>query len=193
MTDTPTMTDRIRQERWLQLYYYTRTAFSVLWVGAAFSAGRHSPAAASILLVVYPLWDALANYVDAARSGGLAANRTQAINVAVSLATAVAVVLALRMGMNWVLGVFGAWAIFSGLLQLGTAIKRWKSFGAQRAMILSGAQSALAGSFFIAQARMQMPPTVSTVAGYALFGALYFFVSALWLSVSRRWASTQMP
>jgi hypothetical protein len=184
MNDMASIRIRPRQERWLQLYYYTRTAFSVLWVAAAFSIGQRSPAAAAVLLAVYPVWDALANYADASRSGGLFVNRTQAINVAVSLAAAVAVILALRMGMNWVLGVFGVWAILSGLLQLGTAIKRWRSFGAQWAMVLSGAQSALAGAFFIAQAKMPMPPTVSTVAGYALVGALYFFISALWLTVS---------
>ena len=45
--------------------------------------------------------------------------------------------------------IFGAWAILSGLLQLGTAVRRWKRFGAQWAMVLSGGQSALAGGFFI--------------------------------------------
>ncbi len=33
----------------------------------------------------------------------------------------IAVIIALTMNMNWVLGAFGLWAIFSGLLQLGTA------------------------------------------------------------------------
>ncbi|MFX8098773.1 hypothetical protein ABTK82_20815, partial [Acinetobacter baumannii] len=75
--------------------------------------------------------DAAANFVDALRSGGLAQNRTQALNVFVSLATMIAVIAALQTSMNWVLGVFGAWAILAGLLQLGTAIRRWKSFGAQ--------------------------------------------------------------
>jgi uncharacterized membrane protein HdeD (DUF308 family) len=86
--------------------------------------------------------------------------------------------------MNWVLGVFGAWAILSGLLQLGTAIRRWKSFGAQWAMVLSGGQSALAGGFFIFQATTPMSPSIANVAGYAGVGAIYFFVSAVWLTVS---------
>jgi uncharacterized membrane protein HdeD (DUF308 family) len=147
--------------------------------------GQHSLAVAAVLLVAYPAWDALANFVDASRSGGLGRNRTQAINVLASLATALAVVLALTMSMNWVLGVFGVWAILSGLLQLGTAVRRWKRFGAQWAMILSGGQSALAGSFFIIQARMPMPPSITNVAGYAAVGAFYFLVSAVWLSVSQ--------
>lgn len=52
-------------------------------------------------------------------------------------------------------------------------------------MILSGGQSALAGTFFIVQTRMPMPPSISNVAGYAAVGALYFLVSAVWLSVSQ--------
>ncbi|ANN76293.1 DUF308 domain-containing protein [Bordetella flabilis] len=184
MSDSNSSFPGSRQQQWLQLYYYMRAAFSVVWVFAAFTLGQHAPALAAILLVVYPAWDALANYVDASRSGGLRDNRTQAINVVVSIATAVAVVVALQESMNWVLGVFGAWAILSGLLQLGTAIRRWKSFGAQWAMVLSGAQSALAGMFFIAQAGKPDTPSIANVAGYAAVGALYFLISAVWLSVS---------
>jgi uncharacterized membrane protein HdeD (DUF308 family) len=176
---------RASQEQWLKLYYFARTAFSAVWVAAAFTVGQHSWVIAAVLLVAYPAWDALANFVDASRSGGLGQNRTQTINVVVSVATTLAVVLALEMSMNWVLGVFGVWAILSGLLQLGTAVRRWKSYGAQWAMILSGGQSALAGTFFIVQARMPMPPSIANVAGYAAVGAFYFLVSAVWLSVSQ--------
>jgi uncharacterized membrane protein HdeD (DUF308 family) len=175
---------RADRERWLKFYYFIRAAFSVAWVGASFAVGPSSPVIAGALLVLYPAWDAAANLVDALRSGGLAQNRTQALNVVVSLATTVAVLVALQMSMNRVLGVFGAWAILSGLLQLGTAIRRWRSFGAQWAMVLSGAQSALAGGFFIFQATTPMSPSIANVAGYAAVGALYFLVSAVWLTVS---------
>src|SRR5688500_16665912 len=142
MTDQP-MHPTSAQERWLRLYYFARAAFSVLWVGAAFTLGQQTPSIAAVLLIAYPAWDALANYADASRSGGLGRNRTQAVNVIVSLITAVAVAVTLQMSMNAVLGVFGVWAILSGLLQLGTAVRRWRSHGAQWAMILSGGQSAL--------------------------------------------------
>jgi uncharacterized membrane protein HdeD (DUF308 family) len=175
---------RADRERWLKFYYFVRAAFSLAWVGAAFAVAPSSPLIAGALLVLYPAWDAAANFVDALRSGGLAQNRTQALNVVVSLATAVAVLVTLEMSMNRVLGVFGAWAILSGLLQLGTAIRRWRSFGAQWAMVLSGGQSALAGGFFIFQATTPMSPSIANVAGYAAVGALYFLVSAVWLTVS---------
>ncbi len=126
------------KDDWLKRYYFARAAFSVIWVAAALTAGRQSFAAAAILLIIYPAWDAAANYVDALRNGGLAHNRSQAINVAVSLAMTVAVVVALTMSMNWVLGAFGLWAIFSGLSQLATGVRRWKTSGGQWAMILSG-------------------------------------------------------
>lgn len=176
---------RADRERWLKQYYFLRAAFSVAWVVAAFAAGRSSSAIAGVLLVLYPAWDAAANLVDGLRSGGLNRNRTQVLNVVVSLVTAFAVLLALQVSMNWVLGVFGAWAILSGLLQLGTAVRRWKSYGAQWAMVLSGGQSALAGGFFIFQATTPMSPSIATVTGYAGVGALYFLVSAVWLTVSQ--------
>ena len=172
------------RERWLKQYYFLRAAFSIAWVVAAIAAGRSSVAVAGVLLVLYPAWDAAANLVDGLRSGGLDQNRTQVLNVVVSLATAIAVLLALQVSMNWVLGVFGAWAILSGLLQLGTAVRRWKSYGAQWAMVLSGGQSALAGGFFIFQATTPMSPSITTVTGYAAVGAIYFLVSAIWLTVS---------
>ncbi|OPY96306.1 hypothetical protein A5906_03300 [Bradyrhizobium sacchari] len=174
---------RADRERWLKQYYFIRAAFSVTWVVAAFAVGRSSVIAGA-LLVLYPAWDAAANAVDALRSGGLTQSRTQALNVLVSLAATIAVLVALQMSMNAVLAVFGAWAILSGLLQLGTAIRRWKSFGAQWAMVLSGGQSALAGGFFIFQASTPAVPSIATVTGYAAVGALYFLVSAIWLTVS---------
>jgi uncharacterized membrane protein HdeD (DUF308 family) len=171
-------------EQWLKKYYFTRAAFSMLWVAAALTVGQQSFAVAAALLIIYPAWDAGANVVEAARSGGFAVNRSQVINVTASSVMTVAVSVALTMSMNWVLGAFGLWAIFSGLLQLGTAIRRWKTSGGQWAMILSGGQSAVAGALFIFQAQMPQEPSISTVAGYAGVGAFYFLVSAIWLSVA---------
>lgn len=172
------------QERWLKKYYFARAAFSVVWVAAAFTVGDAYYAAAAVLLVIYPLWDAAANLVDAQRSGGLANNQTQSVNLLVSLATTALALLAVLMGsMHWVFGVYGAWAILSGLMQLGSAVRRWHTAGAQWAQILSGAQSSLAGGFFIFQATQDEEPSIDGIAGYAAFGAFYFLVSALWLTV----------
>jgi hypothetical protein len=174
--------DRIAA-RWLRFYYFVRAAASVAWVAAAFTAGRTMPPVAAALLVAYPAWDAIANIGDARRNGGLKANPSQALNAAISLVTAIAVVIALGRSLHAVLAVFGAWAILAGLFQLVTGIRRWK-MGAQWAMVLSGAQSALAGAFFIKQASGVATPGIADIAPYAAFGALYFTVSAVWLTVS---------
>ncbi|MEO3388939.1 DUF308 domain-containing protein [Mesorhizobium sp. CAU 1741] len=176
----------INQIHWLARYYFGRAAFSLAWVAAILTVGQQVPALSAALLVIYPAWDAAANYLDANHNGGLGDNRTQAINVAVSTITALAVLVALGMSLNAVLTVFGAWAILAGLLQLSTAVRRWKSAGAQWAMVLSGAQSALAGAVFVFQSLQTVPAIAPTLAGYAAFGAIYFLVSAIALLFSKR-------
>ena len=168
---------------WLKAYYYARFAVSAAWVALAFTAGKSSPALAAALLIAYPLWDALANYADAQRNGGIGSNRTQLLNFVVSLMTAAAVAIAIGKSMHAVLAIFGIWAVFAGLLQLATALRRWGAARAQWAMALSGAQSALAGIFFVKMAASTASVSITDVAPYAAFGAFYFFISAVWLTI----------
>lgn len=177
---SPTATD----DQWLQSYYLLRAAVAGVWVAAAFIVGTQVSAIAAALLLLYPAWDAFANYIDAQRTGGLTRNPTQALNVAVSVVTTLAVAIGLAMSMNAVLGVFGVWASLSGIFQLATGVRRWKGHGAQWAMILSGAQSALVGVTFLKQAGAPEIPGIADIAPYAAFGALYFLISAVWLLVS---------
>ncbi|TIT75766.1 MAG: DUF308 domain-containing protein, partial [Mesorhizobium sp.] len=116
---------------WLKSYYYLRFAVSAAWVAVAVVVAKNVPPLAGVMLVAYPVWDALANYVDAQRSGGLRRNKSQLLNFAVSIVTAVAVAVALGRGMNAVLAVYGVWAVVSGAFQLLTAVRRWKTNGAQ--------------------------------------------------------------
>jgi len=169
---------------WLKRYYFIRFAVSAAWVALAVSVATKVPALAAVMLVGYPAWDALANFVDAQRNGGLGRNRTQLLNLIASSITAVAVVIALGDSMNSVLKVFGIWAVLAGLLQLATAVRRWKASGAQWAMILSGAQSALAGIFFVKMAGEAASVGIFNVTPYAAFGAFYFLISAIWLTWS---------
>ncbi|MET2832089.1 DUF308 domain-containing protein [Mesorhizobium shangrilense] len=176
---------------WLKSYYFVRFAFSAAWVILAFTVAKAMPALAAVMLVAYPAWDALANFTDGQRTGGLNRNKTQLLNFVISIITTVAVAIALGKSMNAVLAVFGVWAVLSGVFQLATAIRRWKS-GAQWAMVLSGAQSALAGIFFVKMAGSLTTIDITNVAPYAAFGAFYFLVSAVWLTVSdARRKSTQ--
>lgn len=170
---------------WLRTLYFTRAAFSLAWVLLAFTVAKGSMPVASVLLVLYPAWDALANLVDAQRSGGLAANAPQAINAAASSVAAVAMAIAVGRGMPAVFIVFGSWAIVAGLMQLATAVRRWKLLGAQWPMVLSGAQSALAGAFFVKLAG-GAAPEIERLAGYAAVGAVYFLVSGTVLLYRQR-------
>src|SRR3569623_576018 len=160
------------QSNWLRSYYLTRAVFSIVWVAVAVLSRGQSPLA-SILLIIYPAWDAVANFVDARSNGGLKANPSQRLNVVVSAITTVAVIVAVTRDTYAVLAVFGVWAILSGLLQLYTGLRRWRAFGAQWAMILSGAQSTLAGGFMIKKSLGDVPPSILDVAPYAAFGAFY--------------------
>ena len=171
------------QSSWLRSYYFVRAIFSIAWVAAAIVSGGHS-ALAVFLLVIYPAWDALANLVDARSNGGFKVNPSQTLNIVVSTITTVAVILAVMKDTYAVLAVFGVWAILSGLLQLYTGVRRWRAYGAQWAMILSGAQSTLAGGFMITQSLGTVAPGVIDIAPYAGFGAFYFLLSAVWLTVA---------
>jgi uncharacterized membrane protein HdeD (DUF308 family) len=169
---------------WLKPYYFTRAAFSIVWVAAAFALADSMPVIVGALLLIYPAWDAAANLVDAQRNGGLRGNPTQLVNVVVSAVTTAAVAVALGIGMNTVLGVFGVWASLAGLMQLATGVRRWKGHAGQWPMILSGAQSTLVGVMFLRQASAPEVPGITAIAPYAAFGAFYFLIAALWLVVA---------
>lgn len=169
---------------WLKTYYYLRFAVSVIWVALAFTVAKAMPSLAAVMLVAYPAWDALANHIDAIRSGGLTRNKSQMLNFVVSVVTAIAVAATLPHGMHAVLHIFGVWAVLSGLLQLITGLRRRKSHGAQWAMILSGAQSGLAGAYMLSKAVGTAPVSIADIAPYAAFGAFYFLISAVSLTIS---------
>jgi len=171
------------QSSWLRSYYFARAFFSIAWIVLAVRFSGQA-AIATILLIIYPAWDAVANLVDARVNGGLKSNPSQALNVVVSTMTALAVIVSASYNTYAVLAVFGIWAIFSGLLQLYTGVRRWRAYGAQWVMILSGAQSALAGGFMISRSFGTAVPTILDIAPYAGFGAFYFLLSAIWLSVA---------
>lgn len=175
---------------WLKRYYFIRFAVAAAWVAIAFTAAKNMPQLAAFMLVAYPAWDAFANYIDARQTGGLGRNKSQMLNFIVSVITAVAVGIALSNSMNTVLAVFGIWAALAGIFQLATAIRRWKLYGAQWAMILSGTQSALAGVIFVQMSAGPEAIGITNVAPYAAFGAFYFLVSAIWLTVSEARRST---
>lgn len=174
-------------DHWLKRYYTVRALFSIVWVALAFTIGRSLPPAAVALIIAYPLWDCLANYVDGSRNGGLSANPTQLLNVVVSAMVTLAVIAVVPHGFDTIVAVIGVWATLSGILQLATAVRRWRSADAQWPMILSGAQSGLAGVFMVKRAAgASLTLGVADIAPYAAFGAIYFAISALALAFRQR-------
>lgn len=176
----------------LRSFYYLRAGVAFAWVAAVLLSAPASVPLAAALLVVYPAWDAIANVIDARRSGGLQANPGQKFNALVSVITAVAMAVAFasRGNAGGVL-VFGAWALLAGLFQLAVGIRRRK-LGGQVFMMISGAQSALAGVVFIIQS-FGVAPGLAQLAPYAGFGGLYFLLSALWLTFRKPRPSPLSP
>jgi uncharacterized membrane protein HdeD (DUF308 family) len=106
------------------------------------------------------------------------------VNIAVSSLAAVGVAVAGASGVADVLRVWGAWAVVSGLIQLLVGVAR-RPMGGQWAMIVSGGISVLAGGNFLRSAS-QDAPSLTTLAGYATLGGIFFLVSAFRLTRSTR-------
>ena len=82
----------------------------------------------------------------------------------------------------YAVAIFGVWAFGAGVLQLVVGlIRRRQLGGGQWSMILSGAQSGLAGIAFIVLG-LHEKRHIKDVAGYAIFGALYFLIAGILLS-----------
>jgi uncharacterized membrane protein HdeD (DUF308 family) len=132
------------------------------------------------LLIIYPAWDVLGTFLDIRATPG-SLHKPQYFNAGISGLTAIAVGFALQKGIPEAVIVFGAWAIGTGLIQLVLGLSRRKSLGGQWPMIISGGQSMIGGTSFILLAH---DPTkgITSLAGYAAFGAFYYLLAAYRLS-----------
>ncbi|WP_369215548.1 hypothetical protein [Streptomyces flavofungini] len=167
----------------LRRLYFLRFAFAVVWAALLFATAHDLGALSAALLVLYPLFDvacAVADVRSARANGGPVRNLWA--NIALSTLTAAGLIAAASSGIPAVLRVWGAWAIAAGLVQLAVGVIR-RGMGGQWPMIASGAISTLAGSSFIAQAGKD-DASLSTLAGYAFLGGVFFLVSALRLGRS---------
>jgi hypothetical protein len=162
-----------------------RAILALIWAAAigiaAGDAGMELTTGVALLVSAYPLIDVVASLAEAAQ-GGAAAGRLRA-NAAISgLAVAGLAIAAFGSDVGAVLAVFGAWAIVSGLIQLGNAVQRRRAGTRETPMLLSGGISALAGIAFVAASGAD-DPKLTMLAGYAAFGAVLFLV---WAYRSRR-------
>ncbi|MEU9881329.1 DUF308 domain-containing protein [Streptomyces phaeochromogenes] len=189
---TPSTTTPSTTLSGLRSLHLIRVAFSLVWVAlvATTSASLVSPdkptVIAAVLLVVYPLWDAIATALErrmAATTGST--DRVGTLNMALGLATTAGMIIAVFSTIGTALLVFGVWALLSGAIQLAVAIRRRRTVGAQWPMLISGGLSVLAGANFAAMST-SATSNLSTIAGYSAFGAFWFLVSAITLSIRSR-------
>ncbi len=161
--------------------YFTRAGFSVVWVILIVLFAKTPTMIATVLLIIYPAWDVVGTFLDIRANSGSTSKIPQYVNAAISGITTVAVGIALQKGVPEALIVFGAWAIGTGLIQLISGLRRRRFLGGQWPMIISGGQSMIGGTSFILLAH---DPTkgITSLAGYAAFGAFYYLLAAFRLS-----------
>lgn len=161
----------------LRKLYITRVAFSIIWIALVVTVAKTNNTLTTILFIIYPAWDVVATFFDIKANPPAASKSPQYVNVGIGVLTTMAVIIALQSGIPEALMVFGVWAFLTGLIQAILGIRRRKHFEGQWPMIISGAQSMLAGAFIIATA--QTPNQgVASLAGYSAFGAFYFALAA---------------
>lgn len=161
----------------LRKLYLIRAVFSVIWIVLVALFAKTSTSIATILLIIYPAWDVVGTFLDIRANHNSSSKMPQYVNAVISSITTIAVGIALQKGIPYALIVFGIWAIGTGLIQFILGLQRRKLLGGQWPMIISGAQSMLGGSSFIILAH---DPTkgVTSLAGYAAFGAFYYLLAA---------------
>ncbi|WP_329138794.1 DUF308 domain-containing protein [Streptomyces sp. NBC_01476] len=198
-TITSTTTATTTTPSGLRSLYLIRVVFSLIWVALVVttSGSLDSPdtptVIAAVLLVIYPLWDSVATLLERRMAGtGVgtgtgtgSADRVSAVNTVLGLAATIGMVAAVFSTIGKALLVFGIWALLSGAIQLVVAIRRRRTVGAQWPMIISGGLSVVAGASFAATSD-SATSGLSTIAGYSAFGAFWFLVSAVALSVRGR-------
>lgn len=161
----------------LRRLYFVRFGFALVWAGLLFATASSLGPVSLALLVLYPLFDAVAAVLDARTAKAGKPIAALYANVAISLLAAAGLAVAASSGIPGVLRVWGGWAILAGLVQLVVGLAR-RGLGGQWPMILSGAISVVAGTSFVLQATMD-GASLTALAGYATLGGVFFLVSAL--------------
>jgi hypothetical protein len=182
-SETKMETISLDSTRSLRNLYFVRTAFQVAWAASVLTTAMKQPQVAAVLFLLYPLWDVACTMYDlntSSRSGS--ARTSQRINALLGVGAAIGIGLTVFHQPIYSVAVFGVWAFGAGLLQLVLGLIRRKQLGGgQWAMILSGAQSMIAGvAFFLGG--LSDKRHIKDVGGYATFGALYFLIGGILLT-----------
>jgi hypothetical protein len=169
--------------RSLRNLYFARTAFQMIWAASVITAAIKQPEVAAVLFLLYPLWDVACTVYDLNTSSKSGSARTsQIINALLGVGAAIGIGVTVFHQPMYSVAVFGVWAFGAGLLQLILGLIRRKLLGGgQWAMILSGAQSMIAGvAYFLGG--LWDKRHIKDVGGYATFGAIYFLIGGILLT-----------
>jgi uncharacterized membrane protein HdeD (DUF308 family) len=158
-------------------------AWAAVFATVAESLTTDVTVVAGVLLVLYPLIDAVATLIDARSQHG-SARRLLLINAGTSTIAAAALGVAATRGVAAVFTVFGVWAAVSGAAQLVVVLRRRAQLGNQWPLLLANGVSVIGGvAFLIAAAVAQ--PKLGMLAIYAATGGTEFVIQA-WLLARRR-------
>src|SRR5882757_4804437 len=86
----------VETARSLRKLYFTRAAFSVIWVILVALFSKTSFGIASILLIIYPAWDVVGTFLDIRANHNSPSKTPQYVNAVISGITTVAVGIALQ-------------------------------------------------------------------------------------------------
>jgi uncharacterized membrane protein HdeD (DUF308 family) len=172
--------------------FLTRGVIAVAWA-AVFAAVSKSlttgvTAGAGVLLVLYPLIDAVASLIDARTQHG-SARQLLLVNAGTSTVAAAALGVAATGNVRSVFAVFGIWAAVSGVAQLVVVLRRRAQLGNQWPLLLANGVSVIVGVAFLIVAAVGSHPRLSMLAIYAASGGIEFIIQAWLLARHRRLAN----
>ena len=175
--------------------FLTRGVIAIVWA-VVFAAVSNSlttgvTVAAGVLLVLYPLIDAVASVTDARSQHG-SARQLLLANAGSSIVAAVALGVAATRGVSVVLAVFGVWAAVSGAAQLVVVLRRRAQLGNQWPLLLANSGSVIGGVVFLIAAAGGHPKLM-LLAIYAATGGIEFVIQAGLLARRRRRLANAAP
>ena len=152
-------------------------AWAVAFAAVSDSLTTGVTVGAAVLLVLYPLIDAVASMIDARTQGG-SARKLLLANAAASTVAAVALAVAATGTVAGVFAVFGIWAVVAGAAQLVVALRRRAQLGNQGPLLLANSVSVVGGIAFVLAATAANSPSLSMLAIYAATGGTEFVIQA---------------
>jgi uncharacterized membrane protein HdeD (DUF308 family) len=166
-------------------------AWAAVFAAVAASLTTNVTVVAGILLVLYPLIDAVATLIDARSQQG-SARQWLLINAGTSTVAAIALGVAATRGVAAAFVVFGVWATVSGAAQLVVVLRRRAQLGKQWPLLLANGVSVIAGVAFIIAAVVGHP-NQGMLAIYAATGGVEFLIQAWLLGRRRRRLANAAP